>query len=320
MDLVRLQLADSEPPVVRTGLSRAARWFGALTVCALLLPACSVKKFAVRQVADALASGTSTYETDPDADLVGEALPFSLKLVESLLEITPRHLGLLTTAAKGFNLYALVYVDTPGEILAEEDFRRGKALRERAQRLYLRSLGFSMRALEVRYPGISEEFRRTPQTAASRVRGRHVELLYWAGAALALSISTDPTDPALVVRLGEVEAMLDRAIELDEAWDRGSLHEFRLRLESAKAGGGSVEVMERSFQRALKLSGGERAGLYVGYAEARAIPSQDRALFDELMDKALGVDPDAHEQYRLLNNVAHRRAIWLQSRASELFF
>lgn len=311
---------DGDASRARARAGRARGWSLTLAACLCLASACSVKKFAVRQVGDALASGPSTFETDPDVDLVGDALPFSLKFVESLLEITPRHRGLLVTAAKGFALYALAYVDTPGEMLADEDYLEGKRLRERAKRLYLRSLAFSMRGLEAAYPGISEEFRASPSSAAGRVARKHIDLLYWAGAALGLSISADPTDPSLVVRLREVDAMLDRALELDETWDRGAFHEFRLSLESAKPGGGSESVMEASYRRALELSAGERAGLFVTYAEARAIPKQDRALFDEMLDKALAVDPDAHEQYRLLNHLAQRRALWLRSRVDDLFF
>ncbi|MCY4593274.1 MAG: TRAP transporter TatT component family protein [Bryobacterales bacterium] len=301
-------------------LQGAARTAAAAAAIGLLVPACSVKKFAVRQVGDALSSGTSVYETDPDIDLVGGALPFSLKFLESLLDVTPRHRGLLVSAAKGFALYSLAYVDMPGEILIEQDFQAGKALRERARRLYLRSLGYSMRALETAYPGIAGEFGQAPEHAARRVQRKHVDLLYWAGAALGLSISTDPTNPALVVRLGEVDAMVGRALELDESWDQGSLHEFLLRLEAARPGAADKARVESSFRRALDLSGGRRAGLYVAYAESFAVPAQDRALFDELLDKALAMDADEFEEYRLLNHLAQRRAQWLRSRTDDLFF
>lgn len=290
------------------------------SVLGLLLGACSVKKFAIRQVGNTLSSGTSVFETDSDVDLIGEALPFSLKLVESLLEVTPRHRGLLLTAARGFTLYSYAYVDTPGEILIEEDFERGKALRDRARQLYLRAFGYSMRAFETAYPGISDQFVQAPQDASNRVSGKHIELLYWAGAALGLSIGTDSSDAKMLVRLAEVEAMVARALELDETWDEGSLHEFRLKLESARPGGGKSLILERSFQRALELSGGKRAGIYVAYAEASAIPTQNRELFQEMLGKALAVDADAHERYRLLNHLAHRRARWLISRVDDLFF
>lgn len=305
---------------MRGGNPGTARWRAVGLCLALAGAGCSVKKFAVRQVGDALSSGTSVYETDPDVDLVGEALPFSLKLVESLLDVTPRHRGLLVTASKGFALYSLAYVDAKGEMLVDEDFERGRALRLRAKKLYLRSLGFSMRALERAYPGISGELRSGPAQAVRRVKRKDVDLLYWAGAALGLSVSADPTDPGTVVRLGEVDALLSRALELDESWDRGSLHEFRLRLEAARPGGGAPEVIEESFRRALELSGGESAGLYLAYAEAAAVPSQDRELFEEMIGKALAVDPDEFDRYRLLNHLAHRRALWLRSRTDDLFF
>lgn len=291
----------------------------AIAALALLGGSCSVKKFAVRQVGDALSSGTSVYETDPDVDLIGDALPFSLKLVESLLEVTPRNRGLLLTAARGFTLYSFAYVDAPGEILIEDDFAQGKALRERARRLYLRAFGYGMRALDAAYPGIAEEFARTPREAAGRVSAQRIELLYWAGAALGLAVATDPADAALLARLAEVRAMIDRAMELDESWDEGSLHEFRLKLELAKPGGGDPAVIERSFRRALELSGGQRAGLYVAYAEAAGIPAQDRKLFEEMLAKALAIDADAHARYRLLNHIAQRRARWLQARVDDLF-
>ncbi len=286
----------------------------------LLGGGCSVKRFAVKKIGDALSSGTSVYETDGDVDLVGDALPFSLKLLESLLEITPHHRGLLVTASKGFVLYSLAYVDAEGEMLIEEDFQRGQALRKRAKRLYLRSLGFSMRAMERAYPRIGRELQSDAASAVRRVRKRDVDLLYWAGAALGLSISTDPTDPGMVIRLGEVDALLGRALELDESWDRGALHEFRLRLETARPGGGDPEVTRASFQRALELSGGQSAGLFVSYAEAAAVPAQDRDLFEETIGRALAINPDEFERYRLLNHVAQRRALWLRSRTDELFF
>lgn len=291
----------------------------ALALAWLLVAGCSVKKFAVRQIGDALSSGTSTYETDPDVELVGGALPFSLKLVESLLDVTPKHPGLLLSAAKGFTLYSFAYVDLDGEMLMDEDFARGMAQRQRAKRLYLRASGYASRALEAAYPGISEQLESDSAAALTRVRARHVEILYWAGTSLGLSISADPTEPRLLLRLSQVERMLERALQLDESWDRGSLHEFRLRMEAAKPAGGDAQVMRKSFERAAELSGGQRAGLFVSYAEAVAVPAQDRELFDSMLQRALDIDADRHAAYRLLNHLAHRRARWLQSKADDLF-
>lgn len=45
-----------------------------------MLGGCSIKRMAVNRIGNALASGGSTYERDEDLELVGDALPFGLRL------------------------------------------------------------------------------------------------------------------------------------------------------------------------------------------------------------------------------------------------
>ena len=87
---------------------------------------CSVKRMAVNQFGNALASGGSTFTGDDDPDLVGAALPFSLKLMESLLAESPKHRGLLFAAASGFVAYSNIYVDQQAD-LAEAESQIGRA-------------------------------------------------------------------------------------------------------------------------------------------------------------------------------------------------
>ena len=86
-------------------------------VCSVLLLAsgCSVKRIAVNQIGNALASGGSTFEGDDDPDLVGDALPFALKTMESLLAESPKHQGLLLATASGFTEYAYAFVASRAE-------------------------------------------------------------------------------------------------------------------------------------------------------------------------------------------------------------
>ena len=103
-------------------------------------------------VGDALAAGDSVYETDDDLELVGAALPFGLKLTESLLAQSPNHRGLLLTACRGFVLYSYAFVDYAAAMAADEDLDRARELRARARRLYLRALQYGIRGLERSYP------------------------------------------------------------------------------------------------------------------------------------------------------------------------
>ena len=86
-------------------------------------------------VGDALASGNSVYESEEDIELVGQALPFGLKLTETLLGESPRHPGLLITACRGYVLYSYAFVDYPAELAEEEDLDRARALRSRGQKV-----------------------------------------------------------------------------------------------------------------------------------------------------------------------------------------
>ena len=63
---------------------------------------CSIKKLAVNKVGDALAGGGTTFSSDNDPELIKAAVPFSLKLMESLLDQSPQHKGLLFATASGW--------------------------------------------------------------------------------------------------------------------------------------------------------------------------------------------------------------------------
>src|SRR3974390_3205836 len=93
-------------------------------VMALLGCGCSLRRVAVNKVGDALASGGTTFASDDDPELVKAAVPFSLKLMESLLEESPQHKGLLLASASGFTQYAYAFVQQDADELKEKD---GKA-------------------------------------------------------------------------------------------------------------------------------------------------------------------------------------------------
>ena len=305
--------------VIRTG-RLAGLW---LCVLAMANAGCSLKTYAINMVGDALASGNSVYETDDDIDLVGQALPFGLKLTESLLEQSPNHRGLLITACRGFVLYSYAYVQYESEITSEDDLDRGRALRSRARRLYQRGLGYCSRSFEQSYPNLEAALLKDPKAAVApigvRNKTRDVELLYWTAAALGLAISAAPDDPAMLARLPEVEAMLDRALVLDESWDGGALHEFKVIFAGARPGAPTdVQLIRRHYERALELSKGMSAGLYTAYAEAVALPAQNKAEFQGLLEKALAVNPDGVPRDRLANLISQRRARWLLDRIDEL--
>jgi predicted anti-sigma-YlaC factor YlaD len=288
---------------------------------ALCVPACSIKRIAVNKLGNALASGGSTFTSDEDPELVRDALPFSLKFIESLLAESPRHRGLLLAAASGFTPYAYAFVQEEADELEDRDLEKATALRMRARKLYLRARDYGVRGLEVTHPGFGTKLRMDPKAAVRVAVKDDVALLYWTAAAWGSAISLSKDNPDLVADQGIVEALIDRALVLDEAFDRGAIHSFLIAYEGSRNGAaGDFAVRAQAhFDRAMELSAGHQAGPLVSLAENVSLQKQNRAEFEALLQRALAVDVDAQPQYRLANLIMQRRAHWLLRRTDDLF-
>ena len=291
-----------------------------LTGLTLALPACSVRKLALSSTADALAASGGTYARDDDPELIREAAPFSLKAMEGVLAETPDHVGLLTATARGFTQYSYAFVQQDGEELEATDIKRATQAFARAQRLYRRGRDYGLRGLEVSHPGFSAQLRADPRAAASVARQEDVALLYWTAAAWAALIGVSKDDPQAISEVPAMEALIDRAVALDEAWDAGAIHTFLITYEPARQGvrGDALARAQAHFDRAVELSHGQQAAPYVALAETVAVSRQDRAQFQALLGQALAVDVNAEPDRRLANLVMQRRARWLLSRTDEL--
>ncbi len=301
------------PPLLRWALSSALVF--------LTLAGCSIQKIAVNSLGKALAEGSSVYSTDDDPDLVGAALPFGLKTIESLLAQSPHNKGLLLAATSGFTEYAYAFVQTEADFIEDTDLDRAISLRQRAARLYNRALGYGIRGMEEVQPGILDLLRNNPEKALAPFGKKDVPLLYWTAVAWGAAISLDKTNPALSVGLPQVEALIRRALQLDPKFGGGILYDFMIVYEGARpvAGGGSIDRARESFARAVQLSEGRRAAPLVSFAETVDVATQDKVEFKKLLDQALAIDINAAPDQRLANVIAQRRAKWLLSRMDQLF-
>jgi predicted anti-sigma-YlaC factor YlaD len=293
----------------------------AITLVLACVSGCSIKRMAVNRVGDALSSGGSTFTSDDDPDLVGDAIPFSLKLMESLLAESPRHKGLLLASASGFTQYAYVYVQLKADEVEPADLTEATALRARARRLYLRAHGYALRGLALKHPGIEQLLRRDPASAVAAMKKQDVPLMYWTAASWGAAISLSKDNPDLVADQPAVQALMDRALDLDEAWNQGAIHSFLIGYEASRIGG-EGDPSERArghFDRVMELSKGELVSPLVSMAEAAPLAAQDKKGFVALLNRALAIDPDARLDARLENLVMQRRARWLLSRLDSLF-
>lgn len=282
---------------------------------------CSVNKFAINKLGDALANPGTTWAADDDPELIQSAAPFSLKLIESLLESSPRHEGLLLAAASGFTQYSYAFVQQQADFVEDSNLTRASALRLRARRLDLRARDYGLRGLDVRHAGFSTRLKQDPKAAVRVATAKDVPFLYWTAAALGSAISVSKEVPEIVADQPILEALIDRALELNETFNAGSIHSFLITYELARNGapGDPAARSKLHFDRAVALSNGKLAGPYVSYAEAVSLSKQNRAEFETLLKQALAIDVAQASDTRLANLVAQRRARWLLSRTERLF-
>ena len=206
-----------------SNIQKRSRLHGLVLLLAFTATAsgCSIKKVAVNRLGDSLASGGSTFASDDDPDLVGEALPFSLKLMESLLAESPKHRGLLLAASSRFTQYAFVYVQQPAEEIESQDLAKYDYLRMRARHLYLRARKYGLHGLEVNHPGFESELRQDAKAVVRKTTVKDVPLLYWTAASWGAAIGVSKDDPELVADQTIVEALIDREFELQPDYDHG---------------------------------------------------------------------------------------------------
>jgi predicted anti-sigma-YlaC factor YlaD len=287
----------------------------------LIVSGCSIKKIAIKKLGDALAESGTTFASDNDPQLVREALPFSLKLIESLLAESPRHRGLLLAASSGFTQYAYAFIKQEADETEPDNFARAMELRLRARGLFLRARDYGVRGLEITHRGFGEALNKDPQLAVKEAKAADVPLLYWTAASWGLAITLSKNEPDLIVDQPVVEALVDRALELNESFDEGAIHSFLISYEPVRQGapGDPLERARKHFDRAMTISNGSQAGPLVSLAESVSIAKQNRSEFQSLLDRALAVDVNAKPEYRLANLVMQRRARWLLSRIDELF-
>ena len=287
-----------------------------LVLLAIASAGCSMRTLAVNRLGDAIAGGGSTFMSDDDPQLIGAALPFSLKLMESLLVESPGHTALLVAAARGFTQYAYGWVAPMGD-----DDTDPSRSRERATRLYLRARDYGVRALSGSIPDFRRRPADDPRAAVAMAGKRDVPALYWTAAAWGLAISLSKDDPELLADLPIVDALISRAAELDPEFENGAIDGFLIAYEAAQSGvSKDAEARAREhFHRAVELSGGLSAEPFVTAAEALAVPAQDRGEFESLLKRALSVDVAAKPEWRLANIISQRRAAWLLEHASDLF-
>lgn len=293
-----------------------------LSLAALLLVGCSVKKYAIHQVGKSLARGSgATFGAEDDPELIRGAGPFTLKLIETLLGETPKDDGLLISATRGFAQYSYAFVQMDADEAEDKDRVVASALRTRAKKLYLRARDYGMRGLELKHPNFGQQLKDDPAEAVKALKKSEVPFAYWTGLSWAAALVVSK-DMFMLPETPRFEALMQRVLELDESFEMGTVHTFFIAYEMVRMSGAAPDRAAKAkehFDRAVELSGGKLAGPYVAYAEGVLEAKKDKENFVKVLNQALKIDVNAAPESRVINLITQRRAKWLLARVDRLF-
>ena len=293
-------------------------------VALLAISGCSINKLAINAVSNALTGGGSTdvFTADNDPQLVGDAMPFALKMYEALLSSNPHHQGLILTTGSLFVMYANAFIQGPAEMLPRTQFADRQDALARAKKLYLRGANILHDGLNQKYPGFDGAAQSGKlKEILQKMNKTDVPNLYWTAAGFLSAYSLNPFDMELGLRVPECKAFIDRAYELDPDFNSGALDDFYVLFYASvpESMGGDKTLVDTHYQLSLEKSKGLLAGPYVSYAQAVCIPAQDYETFKSDLEKALAIDPDKDPANRLVNTINQKKAKYLLDSASLYF-
>lgn len=288
---------------------------GIVASALFLVAGCAMQSMATRAVVGAITGDPESgnaFTRDNDPDFVRDALPFAIKLYETLLESDPLNADLHLATGSAYISYANGFLHGQADILPPNEHRTRDTLLMRAKNLYLRGATFVLAGLELEHTGITDQFFSGSLTLSDMDK-QDVPFLYWIAAGYLGAIATDPLDSSIGIHAPRAVAMAHRALELNSGFNQGAIHDVMIKFyASAPASlGGSEERARYHFAQSLHYGEDTKASPYTSLAAGISVRNQDMEEFVHLLEQALQVDIDKNPDHRLVNVLAQRQARFL---------
>jgi len=180
-----------------------------------------------------------------------------------------------------------------------------------ARSLYAHALDYGLRAFDDE--DLTEAVRRNADAVRAVLQGYDeddVPLIFWTGLALGGWINLNKDSVRSVADLPIAVAFMERVLELDEGYFHGGAWLFMGQYHGSRGVelGGDPEAARRALERASELSGGRLLLARVYMARFYAVPTQNRALYEQLLEEVLEAPEDILPGERLATAIAKHQA------------
>ncbi|HLF11262.1 MAG TPA: TRAP transporter TatT component family protein [Gammaproteobacteria bacterium] len=250
---------------------------------------------------------SATILNQDDPQLLKSGAPAYLLLVDGLIYQRPDNANVLAAGAQLFALYGSRFAD---------DASRAAVLTAKARRYGERAICLT-HSPACAWAGLPyDRF----VAELDEVGRKRVGALYAFAVSWLSHLDATSEDWTAVAELPWVEAALERALALDESYERGAIHGYLGILNTLRppALGGRPEVAREHFERALELSGNRDLSIKVEYARRYARLIFDQELHDRLLNEVLNASVDA-PGLTLFNVLAQQQARELLASSKEYF-
>ena len=293
-----------------------------LFLVAAAISGCDLTKLTANTTVDVFAEAAPAFDQHWDYEFAGQAAPGSIIQLEGVWRITPDNEVLLLQLAKSYTGYAYGWVEDDLEQVDPMDFQREEHLRQRARLMYIRARNFAFRAIRNEEDGFDaareaglESFEQWLDENFDDAED--APILLWAGYSWGSAINVSRDDPMMIADLPFAKALVEHSVELDPTYYNAAGLTF-MGVVTAEELGGDPENAKPLFERALDITDRRALIVQYNYAKSYAVRTQDRELFESLLNEVLEAG-DVLPEARLANKIAKRRARRLLRQADDLF-
>jgi hypothetical protein len=275
----------------------------------VFLASCSVhRKMTTLSAASLVEDVAKASYKQSDLGVIRMGMPAYLMLMDGMVESWPDNERLLLSAAQAYSSYAAAFAGADDTALRDN--------------LLLRAKLYALKALEQR--GISEPLT-SPfaqfEHQVGQTKRSDIPYLFWAASCWGGWVGAHSTSIAAVAELPRAEALMRRALVLDETYHYGGPHLFMGVLYASRppVAGGSLELSRQHFLKAIEIGQGKFLMTHVYYADTYARKVLDRELFVATLKNVLDTPADVVPELTLMNSVARKKAEALLEKADEFF-